>query len=198
MKNKRITIILAAILALATTVSAKVKFGFEAGATINKMSFSKDVYDSDNCSGFFVGPKIKATVPVFGIGFDASVLYAQSKAQIGDAKKEHMSYVRVPVNVRWEIGPRMFGAYIATGPQWDWYIGDAKLYTSDGLRATFEHNTISWNIGLGLMLLNHVELGASYNLPITKTGSVKDIYNSLADDIEMKNNVWQVRLSVYF
>lgn len=195
---KRLFLILTAIIGLSVTASAQTQFGLEAGAIINKMSFSKDVFISDNRSGFFLGPKVKGTIPLLGLGFDGALLYAQRTADISDWEKKHMSYIRVPVNVRWEIGPKVFGVYVATGPQWDWYVGNSNLTTREGLRATFEHSIVSWNVGAGLMIANHVQIGASYGIPITNTGRIKDIYNDVSDNISMKNKEWQIRLNYFF
>lgn len=195
---KRLFFILTAIIGLSVTASAQTQFGLEAGAIINKMSFSKDVFISDNRSGFFLGPKVKGTIPLLGLGFDGALLYAQRTADISDWEKKHMSYIRVPVNVRWEIGPKVFGVYVATGPQWDWYVGNSNLTTREGLRATFEHSIVSWNVGAGLMIANHVQIGASYGIPITNTGRIKDIYNDVSDNISMKNKEWQIRLNYFF
>ncbi len=195
---KRIIAFLVAAVATATMTHAQFHFGVEAGASINKMSFSKDVYKSENCSGFFAGPKLKGTLPLIGLGVDAALLYVHNKATIDDIDKKHMSYIRVPVNIRWEIGPDVLGIYAATGPQWDWFIGNSKLYTSDGLRTTFEHNIISWNIGAGLRLFKHLELGASYSIPLSKAGKISDYYDQVSDNIEIKNKEWQIRLNYFF
>ncbi|MBR0433460.1 MAG: porin family protein [Bacteroidaceae bacterium] len=195
---KRLLIFLTSVFALTATVSAQTQFGVEAGAIINKMSFSKDVFKSDNCSGFFIGPKLKTTIPILGLGADAALLYAHRTAEINDAEHKHMSYARVPVNVRWEIGPRQFGAYVSTGPQWDWLIGNSNLSTREGLRATFNHSVFSWNVGFGLMLFSHLQVGASYCIPLSKAGSVKDVYEEVTDNISMKNKEWQVRLNYFF
>ena len=44
---KRLFLILTAIIGLSVTASAQTQFGLEAGAIINKMSFSKDVFISE-------------------------------------------------------------------------------------------------------------------------------------------------------
>ena len=195
---KRVVSLLTALLVMTSMATAQTAFGLEAGATIKKMSFSKDVYNANNCSGFFVGPKVKGTLPLLGLGADAALLYMQNKAVIDDVEKKNMSYSRVPVNIRWEIGPKAFGVFVTTGPQWDWYIGNSKLNTAEGLKATFEKNVISWNVGFGLMMLSHLQLGASYSIPLSKSGTVNDIYKGVVDNIEIKNKEWQIRLNYFF
>lgn len=185
--------------------SAQLTFGLEGGVLLNKVSFSKDIADSENRAGFFVGPKAKLVTPKLGLGVDAAVLYAQRSANIelysGSEATKHMSFVEIPVNVRWEIGPDKLGLFVATGPQWDYYIGNSKLYTSDGLEATFSHSYFSWNIGVGLRLFSHLELGASYGIPMSKSGTLKDKYNTIVDDaksVKMCNRQWQIRLNYFF
>lgn len=195
---KRLTILLAAMFAFATFAAAQTQFGLEAGVGIKKMSFSKDVYKSDNFAGFFVGPKVKAKIPVVGLGVDGALLYALDKAKIDDSKTKHMSYVRLPLNLRWDIGTSFFGVYAATGPQWEWLIGNSDLTTREGLHATFEHHVFNWNVGAGIMFANHIEIGASYSIPIGKAGSVSGVYDTVKDNISIKNKEWQIRLNYYF
>lgn len=195
---KRLITLLAAVVAFATMASAQAQFGLEGGVGIKKMTFSKDVYKADNYTGFFVGPKMKAKIPILGLGVDASLQYAMNKAKIAESRTKHMSYLRLPVNLRWDIGTSLIGVYAATGPQWDWLIGNSDLKTLDGLEATFEHSIFSWNVGAGLMFAKHVELGASYSIPMSKAGSVRNVYDQVAGNIKIKNQEWQVRLCYFF
>ena len=183
---KRLITLLAAVVAFATMASAQAQFGLEGGVGIKKMTFSKDVYKADNYTGFFVGP------------VDASLQYAMNKAKIAESRTKHMSYLRLPVNLRWDIGTSLIGVYAATGPQWDWLIGNSDLKTLDGLEATFEHSIFSWNVGAGLMFAKHMELGASYSIPLSKAGSVRNVYDQVAGNIKIKNQEWQVRLCYFF
>ena len=57
------------VLAAAMTLTAQaqgLKFGVKGGLNITKMSFNKDVFNSDNKTGFFVGPSLKLSLP-FGL-----------------------------------------------------------------------------------------------------------------------------------
>ena len=209
---KRIFTLTMILLTLTSASFAKVRFGLEGGAYINKLKFDKSIADTENRAGFFVGGKLKASLPL-GFGVDGALLYSnRSFAFENDYQKngvvyteensKTLNYITVPVNVRWQLGSDKFAPYIATGPQWDFFIGDSKLYTSEGLRATFEHNIISWNIGVGLMLLDHVQLGFSWNFPITKSATIKDVYDEVkgqvVDSSAMKNKEWTIRVNYYF
>ena len=116
------------------------------------------------------------------------------------------SSVTVPVNVRWQLGSDRFAPYVATGPQWDFFIGNAN-FSTDALKATFEHNIISWNIGVGFMLLEHVQIGFSWNFPITNSGKLdkyafdevkQEFTNVIEDSSKLKNKEWTIRVNYYF
>ena len=67
---------------LSQTVQAQgLKFGLKGGLNITKMSFSKDVVDSKNKTGFFVGPCLKLSTPA-GFGVDIAALYDERSADV--------------------------------------------------------------------------------------------------------------------
>lgn len=204
---KRIFTLTLILLTLSSASFAKVRYGLEGGAYINKMKFNKHIADTENRAGFFIGGKMKGSLPL-GFGVDGALLYSNRTAEFDTEADEHtktLNYITVPVNIRWQLGSDRFAPYIATGPQWDFYIGSSKLYTADGLKATFEHNLVSWNLGVGLMLVDHVQIGFSWNFPITKSGKLnKDVLDEVTGQVketlktDIKNKEWAIRLSYYF
>ena len=80
---KKILTLLAVAVALLTTVpaQAQVKFGLKGGVNVTNMSFSSDVLDATNRAGFFIGPTVKFTLPIVGLGVDASALYDQREGK---------------------------------------------------------------------------------------------------------------------
>lgn len=198
---KRFYSLLLLLLMLAPASYGKVKFGIEGGAYINKMRFDKSIASTENRAGFFIGPKLKGSLPL-GFGVDAALLYSNRSASFEtalDEQRKTLNYITVPVNIRWQLGSDRFAPYIATGPQWDFYIGNSQLTTVDGLKATFEHNILSWNLGIGLMLLDHVQVGFNWNFPITNSGKIaKQVLGVVTDKDEMKNKEWTIRLNYYF
>jgi hypothetical protein len=55
-----------------------------------------------------------------------------------------------------------------------------------------KRTAFSWNIGAGIILFHHLELGAAYNFPISKLGDI----TALGDDSRAK--VWTVSAAIYF
>ena len=50
------------------------------------------------------------------------------------------------------------------------------------------------NVSGGVRLLNHLEIGATYNIACGKTGDG----DFKLDNIEMKSNAWQISAAYYF
>ena len=80
MKNKRLIIAVAVVLMMMAAIPsmAQFKFGVKGGLNVTKMSVSSDVYSADNNNGFFIGPTVKFTLPIVGLGIDAAALDRKS------------------------------------------------------------------------------------------------------------------------
>ena len=101
-------IILLALLALSFLISIPahadepLKFGIKAGLNVSEFSFSSDVFDKTNQAGWFFGPTVKFTLPVVGLGMDASVLYDMRSAKLEYASETQtvkQQQISIPINV---------------------------------------------------------------------------------------------------
>lgn len=203
---KRIGIVLACLAAWlwATPASAQFKWGLEAGVNMSKIQVSGDggLFDSSNRTGWFVGPKAQVVMPVIGLGIDASILYSQKymklEADGESSPNKSLPYLEIPINLRYNYGfSSLVGIYLATGPQYNWYLGGRGL-TFDGYNiGHLERSTFSWNVGAGVNLLGHLQLGVTYNIALGETGQIRDVVDA-AHAFDMRNNTWQVRLAYLF
>lgn len=215
---KKILTLLAVAVALLTTVpaQAQVKFGLKGGVNVTNMSFSSDVLDATNRAGFFIGPTVKFTLPIVGLGVDASALYDQreGKAKISSDKAEVESdntikqqQVVIPINLRYGVGlGSTASVFFFAGPQFGFNVGDKT-------QTLYEHvadwrlksSNFSVNVGAGLMLLNHLQLSANYNIACGHTGDV-ELKSTAVDAISQiagfkkgsRANAWQIGLAYYF
>ena len=89
---KKFFALVVCLAAMTVSVQAQgIKFGVKGGLNITKMSFSKDVFASDNKAGFFIGPSLKLSLPA-GFGADIAVLYDErSAAAVLDASQGSIS-----------------------------------------------------------------------------------------------------------
>lgn len=199
------SIVMAVALLTAIPSQAQIKFGVKGGLNVTKMSVSSDVYSADNNNGFFIGPTVKFTLPIVGLGIDAAALYDQRKGSLvsRNDKSEDVKFksINVPVNLRWNIGlGSLAGIYLAAGPQFGFALGDF----SDAWDSNFykkENMNVSINLGAGLSLLKHLELGFTYNIQTKDTYTITENYagGSLGREItDIKTNAWQVSAAYYF
>ena len=128
-------------------------------------------------------------IPVVGLGVDASLLFAQRGIKISDGGEEatvKQNGLDIPVNLKYNIGlGSLLGLYVAAGP--DFYFDFEKTSKVDKKKAE-----VGINVGAGVKLLNHLQVGANYNIPLGKTASFEDVEGSY------KTKTWQVSVAYIF
>ena len=207
MKNKRLIIAVAVVLMMMAAIPsmAQVKFGVKGGLNVTKMSVSSDVYSADNNNGFFIGPTVKFTLPIVGLGIDAAALYDQRKGSLVrfDNKSEEVKFksINVPVNLRWNIGlGSLAGIYLAAGPQFGFALGDfSDAWDSSSYKK--ENMNVSINLGAGLSLFKHLELGFTYNIQTKDSYTITEDWagGNLGREVtDIKTNAWQISAAYYF
>lgn len=211
----------AAIVALsmmfgANNAQAQVKFGLKGGLNVTSMSLDKDkLLDTENQAGFFIGPTVKFTLPIVGLGIDASALYDQREAKIkGDingnkvetSSKLKTQAINIPINVRYGVGlGSVANVFLFAGPQFGFNVGDKnQSLLKDAAEWTLKSSNFSVNVGLGFTVLSHLQVSANYNIACGKTGdvTVSDAAGATLQELIGKNggkaNAWQVGVAYYF
>lgn len=205
-------VLAAAMLFSANNAEAQVKFGIKGGLNVTSMSLDSKVLDAENRAGFFIGPTLKFTLPVVGLGIDASALYdqreAKAKAEVEGAEVESnfkTQSVNIPINVRYGFGLGSTASiFLFAGPQFGFNVGDKnQSIFKDMGEWRLKSSTFSVNVGVGAMLLSHLQLSANYNIACGKTGdmTVSKALGDTAQELLSKNgrtNAWQIGLAYYF
>ena len=206
-------IVAASMLFAASSAQAQVKFGLKGGLNVTNMNLNSEVFDADNQTGFFIGPTVKFTLPIVGLGIDASALYDQRDAKVkveeGDGasveSKIKNQSINIPINLRYGVGLGSTASiYLFAGPQFGFNVGDKNqsLY-KDLAQWRLKSSTFSVNVGLGAMLLSHLQISANYNIACGKTGetTVSEALGTTAQEVFSKRgraNAWQIGLAYYF
>ena len=193
MKKILSVLMVAACLLIALPSQAQIQFGVKGGLNVSKVSISKEVFNSNNKTGFFIGPTAEFTLPLLGIGVDVSALYNQFgiDTESGSTTKKR---IEIPVNLKCTIGfSSVLGAYIAAGPQFGFNVGHRWFQDI----CEFNKNSTSLNVGAGLKILGHVHVGANYNIGLKDTGvMVKQRNGDTRTNFD--NNTWQISLAYMF
>lgn len=206
-------IVAVSMLFAASSAQAQVKFGLKGGLNVTNMSLNSEVFDADNQTGFFIGPTVKFTLPIVGLGIDASALYDQRDAKVkveeGDGasveSKIKNQSINIPINLRYGVGLGSTASiYLFAGPQFGFNVGDKNqsLY-KDVAQWRLKSSTFSVNVGLGAMLLSHLQISANYNIACGKTGetTMSDVAGETVQQMFKKRgraNAWQIGLAYYF
>lgn len=191
--KKIISVLMVAVcLMMAAPAQAQLHFGVKGGLNLSKVSLSKSDLKGDNKTGWFIGPMAEFTVPIIGVGADIAALYSQSELgadKYGESAK--LKTIEIPVNLKWSFGlGSMLGVYLATGPQFGFNIGNKNGFMNYEL----EKSNTTYNIGAGVKLIRHLQVGVNYNFALSKTAVL------VGEDttIKVKNNTWQVSLAYLF
>lgn len=188
---KTLCLVILASLALATTAKAQsFSYGIVAGMNMTKLKGGG--LSSENRAGWYVGPKV-AFNTVIGLGVDGSVQYSQRDLNVKGYGTETYRTIEVPLNVRYNIGlGKTLGVYLATGPQFGFALENMHWGQFDSNFGRGNMNT-TWNVGAGIRLLGHLEVGLGYNFAIGKDKKIE-----AAEALNFKTNTVQVQLAYMF
>lgn len=199
MKKFLTVVVLFAVLMTAVPAKAEVKFGLKGGLNLTNLSINAHGWDKSNQAGFFIGPTVKFTLPIVGLGFDASALYDQRKGKIEDLDIKQQS-IQIPINVRYGFGLGSTASiYLFAGPQFGFNVGSKTVENILDGTWTFKGSNVSANVGLGVMLLSHLQISANYNFALSKSGELESaglLSQSFKENAKM--NAWQIAVAYYF
>lgn len=196
--KKLFAVVLMAV-AFAMPSKAQFSWGIQAGLNMSNVSVKDAAEDASGAiksrTGFFVGPTVKFTLPIVGLGIDASALYDQREGKSGTETIKSQS-LQIPVNVRYGIGLGSIAEVFAfAGPQFGFKLSGDKNFGSE--EWTLKSSNLSANIGIGATVLSKLQAKLNYNIALGKTGEFKD--KDIAKEIgSAKFNAWQISLAYFF
>ncbi len=196
---KKFYVILVAVALMFTSeAKAQIDFGLKGGVNVTDLSLSNEVFETSNRTGFYIGPTVKFTIPIIGLGIDASALYDYRSAKLDDNGYEEtvkQQQIAIPINLRYGFGlGDLASLFIFAGPQFGFNVGSD--IEGDGWDWEWKDSNISVNVGLGVMLVNHLQINANYNIACGKTGEFN--FGNAVKKYDGKYNSWQIGLAYYF
>ncbi len=207
------------------TVQAQVKLGVKGGLNLANIDFKglANNVKTENRNGFFIGPMVDINVPIIGIGIDGALLYAEKGTKFTNITTNtqttnNQKTFEVPVNLKYSIGMgNMASIFFAAGPNFSFDINNDNLSndlyniannTVSGSVPSFNRKKteVSVNIGGGLKLFNHLQVGLNYNLPLTDSAKQNFAKGDLSEltgvisgsSFKSKTKVWQVSVAYLF
>lgn len=190
--------LLVAIVAIFTVGSASADFrwGIKAGlnfSNLNLKNFQSSVTDPGNRTGWQAGLMAEFTIPIVNIGADASLMYMRQNVDDNVAYK-NKDFIDLPINLKWKIGLPVVGKIISpiiyTGP--DFLFALNKNTINDFKSKTCE---VGWNIGIGLQLVNHLQITGGYTIGLNGVAKYMDVDTQ---NYKVKKNYWTVSAAYLF
>ncbi|KAA6343996.1 hypothetical protein EZS27_008359 [termite gut metagenome] len=211
MKKIISVLVIAISISMAMPVQAQLKFGLKGGVNlVGAPSTDMDETDVKSSTGFFIGPMIDFSIPIIGIGFDASLLYSQKGNKFNEETVLQQG-VEIPVNLKYSLGlGSLASVFVAAGPSAfiNFNSGSQsispKTASLESLKNSVDYKAfeLSINAGVGAKLLNHFQVGLNYNIPVTDSAQLinKAIETTglPTPKASIKAKTWQVSLAYLF
>lgn len=191
--KKILSVFVLAVCCLAMAMPAQaqlIKFGVKGGLNMSKLDV-KNVGTSDNTIGFFIGPMAEITIPVLGLGVDGALMYSQRGED--DWKQQG---IEIPVNLKYTIGlGSLLGVYVAAGPDFFFNFKDI-----DWENVKTNKTQVGLNLGVGVKLIKHLQVGVNYQIPLGDSFSLKNATDAIVDEIggNGKTKTWQISAAYIF
>ena len=195
-------ILLLSFLITASTLQAQIKLGVKAGVSTTDFVLGSQCFDSPYHGGVFIGGIAQFKLPLTGLYLDASLLYETRRISMENETDSHVDhetikYLTLPINAKIGLGMgSVFGAYVATGPQFSFNLGEKKIWEQNyDINGAF----LSWNIGGGIQILHKIQVGYNYNIAVSKTAEVDthNLYTNIRHS-NVKENVHQFIITYLF
>jgi len=211
--KKRITAMTVAILCLsAFSLQAGIRIGAKAGVNLANASFSSSTFQTDNFTGFQIGPILEFST-LSGFGFDAAALYSQQGVKfngisISDNYEGKTSTLDVPVNLKFKFSlVNILGCYLTAGPYVSFKLDNQGTLSSYQKTVKTEwvnkNFGVGLNLGAGFELIKHLQVGVNYQLALNNDYSsnvniVDYMGNIIQPVINGKTRIWSITAAFFF
>ncbi len=194
---KHTLLCIALLTVMSLPAAAQVRLGVRGGLTVGELRFDRNIIDSDNRAGYTAGLLLDANIPVVGVGIEASVMYVHRNNRLTDYNhvfKRH--FIDIPVYARYRLSiPRLeryFAPLVFTGPDF------AVLFNDNGPDNYKNSSTyMSWDVGGGVDLFNHLRITATYGIGLSKAMSYID-REYTGNKVEGKDRHWTLSAAYLF
>lgn len=201
---KRIALIFSAVLLFASAANASLRFGVKAGLNVDAIHFNKKTFDTDNRCGFTLGAMGEYLIPGIGLGVDLSAMYTRLNNSFdvtiinenGESNSKNIpgkNFIEIPLNLKYMVSipviSNILRPYIFTGPTFAFKLDKNSI--KEYKTATCQ---VAWNVGLGVELIKHLQVGASYGFGVNNIA--KNWVNTA--NLKVKNNYWTITAAWLF
>ena len=177
------------------------RVGPRVGVDVSSLHFNQDIFKKENRTGFTGGIQAELSLPL-GFAADASVMYVRRtlagefNSANGDGSSAELGrdFINIPLNLKWKLGlpmvEKVFSPYIFTGPDFAFLLSKDRSLIDDFKCRRAE---IAWNFGLGIELVEHLQISACYGMGLTELKNMNSV-----PDLKGLNNNWTITAAYLF
>jgi len=162
------------VLFVTFSAQAGLRWGVKAGANVSDLSGDINTY-TDNYTGLQLGILTEYDLPVFGLGFDAALLYSRRGLRFTD-ESYRLKYVDFPLNLKYKLlFFSLLGIYATAGPYFSYKISTKEFPDK------WRKYQLGLNFGAGLILFKNFQIGVNYQSALSNDykGVDAEVENSL-------------------
>lgn len=200
-KNYFLTLTLVAFLFIlnASDINAQlIKYGLKAGIDVSDHKVNSDLLGVKNRVGFQLGGVLQLNVPLTGFGVETGLQYGNKSYKVSNGTRNgdisNLNYLTVPIMLRKSFSVfGLAGIYFKAGVYGNIKLGGGELTLND-VKYDQKGFQTGLDTGVGISLLNHLELGMQYRYKFT------DTYDQEAakDFKKVDRQTWTIGLAYLF
>lgn len=175
-----------------------IRYGLKAGVDVADHKVNSDLLKVGNRIGFQIGGTLELNVPLTGFGVETGLQYGNKNYKVDnkenvDGDISNLNYLTVPIYLKKRFS--LFGVagiYISGGVFGNLKVGGGDLTIGD-LKYEQKGFQTGAGAGLGVSLLNHLDLGMNYRYKFTDTYD-----NAPSNYAKVGRQTWNISLAYLF
>lgn len=175
-----------------------IKYGLKAGIDVSDHKINSELLGVKNRVGFQLGGVLQLNVPLTGFGVETGLQYGNKSYKISngttDGDISNLNYLTVPIMLRKSFSIfGVAGIYFKAGVYGNVKLSGGEL-TLDNTKYDQKGFQTGLDTGVGVSLLNHLELGMQYRYKFS------DTYDQEAakDFRKVDRQTWTIGLAYLF
>jgi hypothetical protein len=205
MNRKIIPIIIAILLMSVLSMQAGIRIGVKGGANLANVVFNTDAFQTENFTGFQVGPIIEIGI-LPALSVDAAVLYSQQGFILKNTDLEQKSStIDIPANLKFHLSfVDQLGIYLSAGPYISFKVDDQTTWSQAQTAWRNKKFGAGLNFGAGFELFKHLQIGANYQICLSndysRDLSQDDAWADILQDGHLKGEtrIWSITATYFF
>jgi len=182
-----------------TSNAQLIRYGLKAGVDVADHKIKSDMFNVKNRVGFQIGGVLQINVPLTGFGVETGLQYGNKNYKISNDNVQgdisNLNYLTVPVMLRKNFSILgVAGIYVKAGVFGNIKISGGELTLADAVKYDQKGFQTGLDTGLGVSLLNHLEVGMQYRYKFSDTYD----QDAAKDFRKVDRQTWTVSLAYLF